>query len=107
MAADATVDMVLDIVSEGNGDFHSTKMSRTKATQDVKRALEVYVASINISMSDVDDDAYHGQWFDDDRDFWLFTFSGTDPDPFGGTVIIGATAPNQVGVIGQSVLVGS
>lgn len=107
MAADATVDMLLDIVAQGAGDFHSTETPRAKAPANVKQALEAYVESVNISMSDVDDDSYHGQWFDDERGFWVFTFSGTDPDPFGGTVIIGATAPNQLGVVGESFLVGS
>jgi hypothetical protein len=105
MAENATVDMLYDIVAEGGGDFHSLKTTLDKAPQPVMDALMTYVAAGNFEMSDVDNDAYKGMWFDDDREFWLFTFSGTDPDPFGGTVIIGATAPNVIGVVGDSFIV--
>jgi hypothetical protein len=73
MAVNATVDMLYDIVAEGGGEFHRLKTTLDEAPQPFTDALKAYVAAGNFDMSNVDNDAYQGKWFDDDRESWLFT----------------------------------
>ena len=96
------IDTLYDIAKMGGNDFSGKPIAKNAVPKDVMDALKQWVDSVNIDLSDVDDDAYVGSWFDDEHTYYAFTFSVTDPEVFNGTLAIGAVAPDKVGILGVS-----
>ena len=96
------VDTLYDIAKMGGNDFSGKPIAKDAVPTEIMDALKKWVDSVNIELADVDDEAYVGSWFDDERTYYAFTFSVSEPEAFVGTLAIGAVAPDQVGVLGVS-----
>jgi len=94
------VDLLAELVSDN--DLTGSTISKNKIPKEVRTHLDSWLTDVSIDFEDLDDEVAKGSYFDDEREFYIFSFSVDSAEQYVGKVAI-----EPGGLIGESSAVSS
>src|SRR5438067_12099273 len=82
----SAIDLLAEILNAS--DLSTNTLSKTKSPAKAREALDKWIASVNISFDDIDDEVRRGAYQKNQREFYVCSFSVDEPELYVGKVIV-------------------
>jgi hypothetical protein len=81
---------LVDLLAElpRDNDLAGSTVTKSHIPPTVRCGLDTWLSEVNITFKDLDDEVQKASYFDDEREYYCFTFNVEGAEVFVGTVII-------------------